>query len=88
MEAAAAAAVSLRAAARPPRLPGFGCTPVAPEEQECPAGPGGLPHCGLLPPLLQRRRRRREGALVRPQGSAEQVSSARASPNQTGFTPV
>lgn len=81
MEIAAAAVVSLRAAARPPRLAGLGCAAVAPEEQECPAGPGGLPHGGLLPPLLQRRRRRREGAVVRHQGSAKQVIFASVRPN-------
>lgn len=39
VEAAAAAVVSLRAAACPPPPAGLGCAPVAPEEQECPAGP-------------------------------------------------
>lgn len=87
VEVAAALGFSLRPAARLPCPAGFGCAPVASEEQKCPAGQGGLPHGGLLPPLLQCRRRRREGAVVRHQGSAKQVNWASASPPalKTGF---
>ena len=74
MEVAASPGVPVRASDRRLGPARAGRAPVAPEQKECPAGEGQPPHGGLFPPLLQRWRWRREGALVCHQGSTEQVN--------------
>lgn len=73
MEAAAPAVVSVRAAHCGAGAAGVGGSFLAAEQQERSADKGRSSHRGVFPPLLQCWRRGREGAMVRHQGSAEQV---------------
>ena len=52
---------------------GGGSPPLVPVQPRCEAGAGRPAHGGLLPPVLQRRRRRGASAVVRHPGAAEPV---------------